>query len=211
MSRGTPQPFPPRPGDLKAPGQVARGKAMVRFYTRQGDRGETGLLGGARVGKDSLRVEVYGNVDELSSHLGLAESRLDPSLRDVLEILVRLQDELFMLGAELATPKGAELPARRIEDHHVQRLEAELDRLSAPLGTLESFVLPRGTEAAAELHVTRTVARRTERSLVRLAREEPPREVLLRYLNRLSDLLFALALTVNRAAGFVERPPDHNR
>lgn len=184
---------------------------MVRFYTRQGDQGETGLLGGARVGKDALRVEVYGNVDELASHLGLVESRLDRSLKDVTEILVRLQDELFMLGAELATPKGAKLPVRRIEERHVQRLEEELDRLSAPIGALGSFVLPRGTEAAAELHVARTVARRAERSLVRLAREETLREVLLCYLNRLSDLLFALALTVNRAAGFVERPPDYSR
>lgn len=186
-------------------------RVMVRFYTRQGDRGETGLLAGARVGKDSLRVEAYGNVDELSSHLGLAESQLDPSLREVTEILQRLQDELFILGAELATPRGAKLPAHLLQDSHVRRLEEELDRLSAPLGALESFVLPRGTPAAAELHVTRTVARRAERSLVRLSREEPLREELLRYVNRLSDLLFALALTVNRASGFVERPPDYDR
>ncbi len=211
MNPGTSEPFLAHPGDLKAPGQVARRRVMVRFYTRQGDRGETGLLGGVRVGKDSLRVEAYGNVDELSSHLGLVESRLGSSFNEVTEILMRLQDELFIFGAELATPRGAKPPAHRIQDRHVQRLEEELDRLSAPLGAVESFVLPRGAPGAAALHVTRTVARRAERSLVRLSREEPVREVLLRYLNRLSDLLFALALTVNRASGFVERPPDYSR
>ncbi len=184
---------------------------MTRLYTRQGDKGTTGLLGGVRVEKDSLRVEAYGHVDELASHLGLAQALLPPGEERCRETLVRLQDELFLVGAELATPKGGRSSAPRIEDRHVRRLEEELDALTAPLQDLETFVLPRGVPAACELHVARTVARRAERAVLRLHRSEEVREVLLRYLNRLSDHLFAQALSLNRAQGFAERAPDYTR
>ena len=169
---------------------------LNRIYTRTGDAGTTRLATGATVSKADLRVETYGAVDETNACLGLARVHTrDSGAFDA--ILARLQNELFDLGADLSTPakadeaEGAKL---RILDSQVARLEAEIDALNAELPPLASFVLPGGTPAAAALHLARTVCRRAEREAVRLAEAgEPVSGPALRYLNRLSDLLFVAA------------------
>ena len=173
----------------------------MKIYTRTGDLGETGLFGGPRVGKDVARVEVYGTVDELSAILGLARAEgLD---EDIDRWLERVQNELFEVGAELATPDPVSRGTRTIGPPHIEAMEAEIDRYQQALPPLEHFILPGGTSPAALLHQARTVCRRAERRLVTLLREpsEPVSLVLLAYLNRLGDLLFALARTVNARAG----------
>jgi cob(I)alamin adenosyltransferase len=178
----------------------------MKIYTKTGDAGETGLFGGARVSKASDRVETYGEVDELNSAIGVARaSGLAPSV-DVL--LGRVQSELFDLGAELATTPGKEhnLTTPRIDEAHVERLERAIDEHEAPLPALTSFVLPGGAPQAAHLHLARCVCRRAERRLVALAAEEALRPELLRYLNRLSDLLFTLARFQNHAEGVEDVP-----
>jgi cob(I)alamin adenosyltransferase len=174
---------------------------ITKVYTRTGDDGRTRLATAERVDKDSLRVSAYGSVDELSSHLGLAVA-LGPSarLRSPLQVI---QNELFHLGAQLATPgpPGEEPAGPSIEDRHVESLERLMDELSARLEPLENFVLPGGSSAAAALHVARAVCRRAERDVVALARQETVAPVALRYLNRLSDALFVLARAANREAG----------
>jgi cob(I)alamin adenosyltransferase len=178
---------------------------ITRVYTRTGDDGTTSLATGARVPKDALRVQVCGTVDELSSHLGvvLAQGvgeRLAGELR-------RIQNELFHLGAELATPRAAGSAAPRgpeIQDRHVTALERLMDALSERLPALENFVLPGGGPAAAQLHVARTVCRRAERELVHLAREETVSAPSLRYLNRLSDTLFVMARFENLEGGHAD-------
>lgn len=174
----------------------------VRIYTRGGDRGQTGLIGGSRVSKDHLRVEAYGAVDELNSHLGVARTQLaDPDLLDVVQTI---QNRLFDLGAELATPAVRRHTIPPITSEHVRALEGIIDAYEDALPALREFILPGGIEAAAMLHVARTVARRAERRVVTLARAEAVNPEILRYLNRLSDLLFVLARTVNHRT----RRPD---
>jgi cob(I)alamin adenosyltransferase len=173
---------------------------LNRIYTRTGDKGSTRLATGAVVSKSDLRVEAYGAVDETNACLGLARLHTaDAGEFDA--ALARLQNELFDLGADLATPpKPDEAPgaALRILDSQVERLEAEIDALNADLPPLASFVLPGGTPAAAALHLARTVCRRAEREAVRLAEAgEPVSGPALRYLNRLSDLLFVAARYAN--------------
>lgn len=173
---------------------------LNRIYTRIGDGGETRLATGETVSKASLRVEAYGAVDEANACIGLArlhtgsDARLD-------SILARVQNELFDLGADLATPtKADEAPgaALRMVDGQVERLEAEIDALNGSLPPLTSFVLPGGTPAAAALHLARTVSRRAERAAVALKESgEAVTPAALRYLNRLSDLLFVAARFAN--------------
>jgi cob(I)alamin adenosyltransferase len=179
----------------------------VKVYTRGGDRGETSLFGGQRVRKDDARVEAYGDVDELNAVIGsvLAEIR-DEDLREMLETVQR---SLFDLGAELATPdpekreeKGKGI--RRVSDADVDALEGAIDRLDTELEPLRVFVLPGGERAAALLHHARTVCRRAERRVVGLSTQEASAELPVRYLNRLSDLLFTLARVVNRRSGTPE-------
>lgn len=182
----------------------------MKIYTRRGDEGETGLLGGVRVPKSDARVDAYGTVDELNATVGLALA-LDADGGGVLdaERLKRVQDDLFAVGARLAAadPERArekglvpDFPPARVED-----LEAWIDELDAELPELDAFVLPGGSPAAAQLHAARTVCRRAERAVVRLASEdEALREVVLPYLNRLSDLLFTLARAANERAGVAE-------
>jgi cob(I)alamin adenosyltransferase len=170
---------------------------MVRInkvYTRSGDRGETSLIGGDRVSKASARIECYGTVDELNACLGLVRSALADSAAgsELAPIVARVQNELFDLGAELATPdpeRRAKLP--RVQERHVEALEAEIDRLNEDLPELRSFVLPGGGWVSAHFHLARTVCRRAERLVVALAAGEGEvTDEAIRYLNRLSDALF---------------------
>ena len=172
---------------------------LNKIYTRTGDAGTTALATGEKVSKTHLRVSAYGEVDEANSCIGLARLHTAGTPLDL--VLGRLQNELFDLGADLATPaKADEAPgsALRILDSQVARLEAEIDELNADLPPLTSFILPGGTSAAAALHLARTVARRAERAAVALA--ESGQDVsgpAMRYMNRLSDLLFVAARAAN--------------
>lgn len=182
---------------------------LTRIYTRGGDGGETSLGDGGRVRKDALRVEAYGTVDEANSAVGLARLHTDGETD---AILSRVQNDLFDLGADLCRPEGGDKPALRMSAAQVERLETEIDRLNADLAPLESFVLPGGTPAAAWLHLARTITRRAERLAVALAAEEPLNEQAVKYLNRLSDLLFVMARHCNdRGAGDVLWTPGANR
>ncbi|MFN7986126.1 MAG: cob(I)yrinic acid a,c-diamide adenosyltransferase [Thermoanaerobaculia bacterium] len=172
-----------------------------RVYTRGGDKGETSLVGGQRIAKDSIRIESYGTVDELNSVLGLARvaNRDLPGAADADRerldgILFRLQNELFNLGSDLATLPGDRHPKQPVvEQRHVAFLETTIDELNADLPELTSFVLPGGGPVGAHLHQARTVCRRAERLVTTLARHEVIGEQCLVYLNRLSDLLFVLS------------------
>jgi len=170
------------------------GHRLSRIVTRTGDGGTTGLGDGTRVAKDSARIAAIGDVDELNSTLGLLlTEELAPGLRDE---LVAIQHDLFDLGGELSIPGHA-----AIGDAHVARLEAAVERHNAELAPLKEFILPGGMRAAALAHVARTVCRRAERAVVHLAATSSVNDPLRRYLNRLSDLLFVVARTLNRSAG----------
>ena len=175
----------------------------MKIYTRTGDSGETSLYGGTRVKKNDDRVDAYGEVDEANAWLGLARaSALDAELDAE---IVHLQRDLFALGAQLADPAdtiAAVVTKAALGDDDVARLERLIDRLDAELPPLRRFILAGGTPAAAALHVARTVCRRAERRMVGL--EPPVDPVLLRYVNRLSDLLFVLARAVNHRASVAE-------
>jgi cob(I)alamin adenosyltransferase len=180
------------------------GNRLSKIYTRTGDDGTTGLGDGSRTQKDSLRVEAYGTADELNSTVGLLIAHLDdPHLEAV---LLDVQHDLFDLGGELCMPNMV-----LIADRHIDRLEKELDRLNADLPPLKDFILPGGSIAAATAHLARTLCRRAERRVISLARQEPVNEPVIRYLNRLSDLLFVIARTVARASGAGEVLWDHAR
>ena len=175
----------------------------MKIYTRTGDAGETSLFGGTRVSKADSRVDAYGEVDELNAWLGLVRaSRLDPDLD---QPLVRIQQDLFALGAQLADP-GERIADRVVKASlgaaDVERLEAFIDRLESELPPLRRFILAGGTTAGAALHVARTVCRRAERRIVSLS--PPPDAILIKYVNRLSDLLFVVARVVNHRAGAPE-------
>ena len=180
----------------------------MKVYTRTGDDGTTALFGGGRVVKSHPRIAAYGTVDEANAALGMARAALD-GLPDAAAhradgLLARLQEELFVLGGDLASPGETAYPVPRIEAAHVEALEAEIDALTVGLPPLKHFVLPGGTAAAAALHLGRTVARRAERLVVETATLEEVSHEALHYLNRLSDLLFTLARWVNHQAGVAE-------
>ena len=183
----------------------------MKIYTRAGDAGDTALYGGLRVPKDAPRVEAYGTLDELNAALGVARAGMPESHEELREILSMLQAELFDLGAELATPpdrlddKLAQ-KLRRADAAQVEGLEAIIDRYEAQLSPLRTFILPGGAPAAAALHLARTIARRAERHAVTLGRHEWVNPELIRYMNRLSDLLFVLARTANRLSGVEDVP-----
>lgn len=181
-------------------------KSML--YTRTGDDGTTALFGGGRVPKDHPRVEAYGAVDELNSALGVAISFL--TQRRIAKRLSEIQNELFNIGSELASETGgkaAEAGRMFIDaDAKTAGLEALTDEYDARLPALRTFILPSGSQAGALLHLSRTVCRRAEREVVRLSRQEAVNPDILRYLNRLSDLLFVLARYVNKTAGKPETP-----
>jgi cob(I)alamin adenosyltransferase len=180
---------------------------MAKIYTRTGDTGDTGLIGGSRTRKDSLRVAAYGDVDELNAAIGLARAELSQAstaVEAIDHILVRLQHQLFNLGAELATPSTSETASFEVEAADVVSLEDDIDHWGEVLKPLAEFVLPGGSKAAAAIHLVRCICRRAERKIVTLAAVEPVRPEVLRYVNRLSDLLFVLA----RAANHVSGAPD---
>lgn len=170
------------------------GHRLSRIVTRTGDAGSTGLADGRRVPKHDARIEALGEVDELNSHLGLLLT--EPIPEQARTLLTAIQNDLFDLGGELALPDHPQ-----VRETHVQRLDEAIAELNAQLPPLEEFVLPGGTRAAALAHVCRTVCRRAERSLARLAERDPLSPLLGQYLNRLSDLLFVLARQLNRSAG----------
>ncbi len=169
---------------------------LTRIYTRGGDTGKTSLGDGARVPKHDPRVAAYGTVDEANATIGLARLHAPGGLD---HILARVQNDLFDLGADLCRPEGGD-PARgalRVSAAQVVRLEAEIDAVNARLEPLESFLLPGGSPAAAAFHLARTVARRAEREITALAQAETVNPQAVRYINRLSDLLFVLARQAN--------------
>jgi cob(I)alamin adenosyltransferase len=175
----------------------------MKIYTKTGDTGETSLFTGGRVRKSDIRVEAYGTVDELNSVLGLVRSHGVPEPAETW--LETVQNDLFALGADLATPMDSTAEwLVRMETPAVERLESWIDQMDSELPPLKNFVLPGGTPAAATLHIARTVCRRAERITVQLASEQPINEVGLTYLNRLSDMLFTMARWVNLRAGISE-------
>ena len=179
----------------------------LRIYTRTGDEGTTGLFGGGRVSKDDIRVDAYGEVDELNSAIGLAMS-MEPMPR-VDDILAPIQRDLFAMGALLATPdRGTmqrQLAKARLDEQRITELEKAMDDGDYELEPLKHFIMPGGTPKAAALHLARTVCRRAERRVVHAARNVEVPAVVLIYLNRLSDLLFTLARVANRRAGRPEQ------
>jgi len=181
---------------------------LNRIYTRTGDDGTTGLADGSRVGKDAARIEAYGTTDEAMSAIGIARLHAGPEAD---AMLARIQNDLFDVGADLATPRmpwegldflpnGAPAPWQplRVSANQVERLEREIDTMNAELAPLQSFILPGGTPLAAYLHLARTIVRRAERAAVRAAAEAAINACAMRYLNRLSDHLFVLARWSNR-------------
>ncbi|MGK2285641.1 cob(I)yrinic acid a,c-diamide adenosyltransferase [Pedomonas sp. V897] len=182
---------------------------LTKIYTRGGDKGQTSLADGTRLPKHALRIEAYGTVDEASSAIGLA--RLHTS-GEADAMLARIQNDLFDLGADLATPGTAMEGALRVQPAQVERLEREIDALNAALEPLNSFILPGGSPASAYLHLARTVTRRAERLTVAAAEQEAINPVAIQYLNRLSDHLFVLARHLNdRGRADVLWVPGANR
>jgi cob(I)alamin adenosyltransferase len=180
------------------------GNRLSKIYTRTGDDGTTGLGDGTRVAKDSARVAAYGTVDELNSSIGVVLAQELPA--PVREVLTQIQHDLFDLGGELCIPGMV-----MVHDADIERLETTLDGFNADLPALKDFILPGGGMAAATAHVARTVCRRAEREVVSLAGQETVRPQAVRYLNRLSDLLFVIARVLARASGHGEVLWQHER
>ena len=177
----------------------------MKIYTRTGDDGTTGLIGGARVRKCEARLEVYGTTDELNSLLGLA---LVTAPKEVIELVRPVQSELFVVGSHLAAPEAPPenqwLPP--LDEQMVARLEMQIDQIESSLPALKNFILPGGSECAARLHVARTVCRRCERLAVEFAFDRPVPALVLTYLNRLSDWLFVVARYANHLQGIEDVP-----
>lgn len=180
----------------------------MKIYTKTGDTGETSLFGAGRVRKDHSRVEAYGTADELNSLIGLAvaEIRGDERVQELVPVLERVQDRLFVIGSMLATPQDAALYARvpRLAEEDIIFLEVTIDRLSLRLPHLHSFILPGGSRAASLLHVARVTCRRAERTIVALERDTALDPLIVQYVNRLSDALFEMARWANHALGVSE-------
>ena len=178
----------------------------MKIYTKTGDKGNTALAGGARVSKSNPRIMAYGQVDELNANLGLAVSILsgeaaDKMLSDIIEVLLSIQNDLFIVGSDLADPAYDPLVnsrTPRVEKDMVARIENNIDNYESELEPITYFILPGGTSESSVLHVCRSIARRAEVSVVYLANSDTINETLLVYINRLSDLLFVLARTVNK-------------
>lgn len=182
-------------------------KRITRVYTKTGDSGETSLVGGKRTGKDSARVAAYGDVDELNSSLGAARTFCENP--EILSIISEIQNDLFILGSDLAGPPGVDAP--RTGKARAERLERWIDRFLEDMEPLKEFILPSGGPAGALFHVSRSVCRRAERSAVALMKKEKTASDAVVYLNRLSDLLFVLARAANINDGFDEVAVDFGR
>ena len=178
----------------------------MKIYTRTGDQGETGLYGGARIAKNDPRMAAIGAVDELNAVLGLARAEGVSTPLDT--VLARLQNQMFDLGAELATPDAADRGVDRLQESDVAELESVIDQLENDLPPLQTFILPGGAKPAAILHMARSVCRRAEREIVALSRNATIREIVLKFVNRVGDLLFVLARTANAEAGQPDVPWD---
>lgn len=174
----------------------------MKIYTRRGDSGETSLFGGSRVMKTDERIEAYGTVDELNSILGLALSHQPSEI--ISDILKHLQDELFVLGADLATPLEKKEKIARIGEQHILSLEKTIDELDSKLEPMRYFIHPGGTPSASTIHIARTVCRRAERASIHCIQTINISPVAISYLNRLSDLLFVMARFENMKAGISE-------
>lgn len=181
----------------------------MKIYTRGGDAGQTSLFGGTRVSKDHLRIQAYGTLDELNAALGVALVEYPgASVPDsgLFARLTRLQNELFQLGAELATPVGQKIQMDVLEQDAIERMEREIDAMETRMPPLKQFILPRGTHLSAHLHLARTISRRAERAIVSLAAHESIRAEVLQYINRLSDYLFVCARFANHVCGVKDVP-----
>lgn len=174
---------------------------MAKIYTRTGDQGKTGLIGGSRVPKNHVRVEAYGTIDEANAFLGLILSRFSFFLH--YQELQQVQKMLFEIGANLAYPSGLHKHPSHADVHHVEHL---IDDLTKSLPELTHFIIPGGSELAAHIHVLRTIVRRAERRVITISQHEPVHPDLLRYLNRLSDYLFTLSRAINSEKGVKELP-----
>lgn len=196
---------------------------MVKVYTKTGDSGKTSLFGDGRVDKNSARIKAYGEVDELNSLIGvilaedsfawvLADKKKRKKIKDkklaatyeIADQLFRVQNELFILGSDLATPMDVKIKIPRIKSSHVKRLEREIDKWTKSLTPLRNFIIPGGGKIRSKLHLARTVTRRAERSIVDLANQEKINSQAQVYINRLSDWFFTLARYINRLEGAAE-------
>ena len=178
----------------------------MKIYTKTGDEGETGLFGGPRVAKDDVRIEAYGTVDELNAALGLARSEMLPAA--VEQTLASVQNELFAVGAELATPQPAQHGTALVGESHIRELELAIDQMETELSPLRQFIMPAGSRGVCLLHLARGICRRAERRVVTLARSEGANisPQIIHYLNRLSDYLFVAARFANHQEGAPEHP-----
>ena len=180
----------------------------MKIYTKTGDKGKTSLFGGKRVDKDDLRVEAYGTADELNSFLGSAFAELED--QNVKELIIKIQNHLFILGGELATPekRTSDLKQTKIVPEQVNLLEEQIDYYENNLEPLKQFILPGGSKGASALHIARSVCRRCERLVVQLSKTNEINENIIIYLNRLSDLLFVLARFENNVSQIPDIPWD---
>lgn len=175
-------------------------KRITKVYTRTGDKGLTSLIGGKRVSKSSVRVEAYGDVDELNSVLGIV--RLEAQDDEIKQLITEIQNDLFIIGADLASPPEIQVP--RIAKERVIEIEKSIDKFLEELEPLKEFILPGGQGGGSYLHLARTVSRRAERRVARLMEEEQLNENVLAYINRLSDLFFVMARIENKRGNFQE-------
>lgn len=172
----------------------------MKIYTKTGDKGVTGLIDGSRVSKSNLRIIAYGEVDEANSHIGYLISNIESNsiFTDIKEILVSIQQDLFVLGSELANPNGLKENKLLVNEEMISNIEKYIDNFEDELSSITYFILPGGTIESSLLHICRTVVRRAERSAVALAKEQKISQQILAYLNRLSDLFFVLARVTNK-------------
>jgi cob(I)alamin adenosyltransferase len=181
----------------------------MKLYTRSGDDGTTGLFSGARVSKDHPRIEAYGTVDEFNACLGWSIAAFHSSDHDFMRhMLASIQNRLFEIGADLATPHGSAHESKivRIHTSHVEQVESWIDEVDSKNDELRCFIMPGGCELSARLHLARTICRRAERLMVSLSHAEPVGEAMMRYMNRVSDLLFAMARLINKMSGIKDEP-----
>ena len=168
------------------------------YYTGEGDTGETGICDEGRLKKSSPRVKAIGDVDELNSALGMCRAACKD--KDIVGIINEIQCELFIVGADLAAPSGSKMESGRILPKHTKRVECEIDGIAKEVGELKCFILPGGTDLASRIHFARAVCRRAERTIVSLSEKESVNNEIMRYINRLSSLLFVLARMANERA-----------